>query len=209
MGIAQSLGGLGRFDPSQDPKVGDMQVLTFEDKKMTQDHDSFDATRGYPWPGSVPDAVLASPEGLERPPKDLWDTSVYPPRRRPPTQRRRPKLTHYERMLYNSVVSISWQNVWYYRDRMSTPRGPCPLPVLRQAWTNGIVDENTLVWGQGLLDWIPARNVTTLVAQIRTPEVRFATWLKKKLALEPRYRRIRKQRAKERLHTSNQVKNMF
>ena len=34
------------------------------------------------------------------------------------------------------------------RDRMSTPRGPCSLPVLREAWTQGVVDENTLVWGQ-------------------------------------------------------------
>ena len=31
---------------------------------------------------------------------------------------------------------------------MSTPRGPCSLPVLREAWTQGVVDENTLVWGQ-------------------------------------------------------------
>lgn len=33
-------------------------------------------------------------------------------------------------------------------DRMSVPRGPCSLPVLREAWTQGVVDENTLVWGQ-------------------------------------------------------------
>ncbi|QDZ20062.1 hypothetical protein HOP50_03g25810 [Chloropicon primus] len=209
MGLALSLGGLGRFNPGQDPKMGDMQVLAFEDKEASVDQDYFDATRGYPWPGSVPDAVLASPEGLEHPRKDMWDKSVYPPRRRAPWERKRPKLTHYERMLYNSIISISWQNVWYYRDRMNVPRGPCQLPVLRQAWTNGLVDENTLVWGQGLLDWIPAKNVTTLVAQVRTPEVRLATWLKKKMAIEPQYRRVRKQREKERNHTSSQVKKMF
>ena len=43
--------------------MGDMQVLAFEDKEASVDQDYFDATRGYPWPGSVPDAVLASPEG--------------------------------------------------------------------------------------------------------------------------------------------------
>jgi len=66
MGLALSLGGLGRFNPGQDPKMGDMQVLTFEDKESSIDQDYFDATRGYPWPGSVPDAVLASPEGKKR-----------------------------------------------------------------------------------------------------------------------------------------------
>ena len=34
------------------------------------------------------------------------------------------------------------------RDRMSSPRGPCSLPVLREAWTQGVIDEHTLVWGQ-------------------------------------------------------------
>jgi hypothetical protein len=34
----------------------------------------------------------------------------------------------------------------------------------------GVVDENTLVWGQGLIDWLPMRNVKLLVAQVRTPE---------------------------------------
>ena len=63
MGLALSLGGLGRFNPGQDPKMGDMQVLAFEDKEASVDQDYFDATGGYPWPGSVPDAVLASPEG--------------------------------------------------------------------------------------------------------------------------------------------------
>ena len=53
MGLALSLGGLGRFNPGQDPKMGDMQVLTFEDKESSIDQDYFDATRGYPWPGSL------------------------------------------------------------------------------------------------------------------------------------------------------------
>jgi hypothetical protein len=56
------------------------------------------------------------------------------------------------------------------RDRLSTPRGPCSLPVMREAWVNGVIDENTLVWGQGLADWLPVKNVRTLVPQIRTME---------------------------------------
>ena len=49
-------------------------------------------------------------------------------------------------------------------------RGPCTLHVLRDCWVHGVVDENTLVWGQGLCDWLPVRNVRTLVPQIRTVE---------------------------------------
>jgi hypothetical protein len=28
------------------------------------------------------------------------------------------------------------------------PRGPCPLHVLKDCWVQGVIDENTLVWGQ-------------------------------------------------------------
>ena len=50
------------------------------------------------------------------------------------------------------------------------PRGPCNLAVLRECWVNGVIDEGTLVWGQGLGDWLPVKNVRTLVPQIRTIE---------------------------------------
>lgn len=53
---------------------------------------------------------------------------------------------------------------------MSIPRGPCTLPVLRKAWVHGIIDQHTLVWGHGLIDWLPVQNVRTLVPQIRTFE---------------------------------------
>lgn len=49
-------------------------------------------------------------------------------------------------------------------------RGPCNLHVLRNCWTHGVIDENTLVWGQGLADWLPVKNVRTLIPQIRTME---------------------------------------
>ena len=60
--------------------------------------------------------------------------------------------------------------VRYYRDRMSVPRGPCNVAVLRECWVQGVIDEHTLVWGQGLGDWLPVRNIRTLVPQIRTFE---------------------------------------
>jgi len=125
----------------------------------------------------------------------------------------------------------------------------------------GVIDEDTLVWGQGLMDWLPIRNVRTLVPQIRTREgekacsgtcgvgirmapgwrraarrkrrkrapafanplpihphlsslspssslpapvhpVQFATWLKRKLVIEPALAAVRKQRAEHRPDTS-------
>lgn len=53
---------------------------------------------------------------------------------------------------------------------MSVPRGPCPLHVLKDAWVQGAIDEDTLVWGHGLYDWLPAKNVKLLLPMIRTPE---------------------------------------
>ena len=44
--------------------------------------------------------------------------------------------------------------------------------MLREAWCSGVIDENTLVWGQGLGDWLPVKNVRTLIPQIRTLEGR-------------------------------------
>jgi hypothetical protein len=58
----------------------------------------------------------------------------------------------------------------YYRDRLSVPRGPCNISVLRECWVHGVIDDGTLVWGQGLIDWLPVKNVRTLVPQIRTLE---------------------------------------
>lgn len=54
--------------------------------------------------------------------------------------------------------------------RLSVPRGPCTMPILREAWSKGLIDEKTLVWGTGLMDWLPMRNITLLVAAVRTPE---------------------------------------
>lgn len=53
---------------------------------------------------------------------------------------------------------------------MSILSGPCPLHVMKEAWVQGIIDENTLVWGQGLADWLPAKNVQLLLPMVRTPE---------------------------------------
>lgn len=109
------------------------------------------------------------------------------------------------------IRTATRSNVWYYRDRASVPRGPCSLPVLREAWVQGVIDENTLIWGQGLVDWLPVKNVRTLVPQIRTVEVQVATWIKRTFALKPALEDIRKQRAQQRAgpFKTSQVDDMF
>ncbi|KAL4425273.1 hypothetical protein ABPG75_009289 [Micractinium tetrahymenae] len=119
------------------------------------------------------------------------------------------KMTHYDRQVVDYVRTATAKNIWYYRDRLSTPRGPCSLPVLREAWTQGVIDENTLVWGQGLADWLPVRNVRTLVPQIRTVEVQIATWMKKTFGLKPALARARKERAEQRAGQLNSQVDMM
>lgn len=130
-----------------------------------------------------------------------------------PIQKREPfkpaKYGFYEHQLYDYVRLATKRNVWYYRDRLNVPRGPCSLPVLKEAWVNGVIDGNTLIWGQGLADFIPVKNVRTLVPQIRTVEVQVATWMKKTFALKPALERARKQRADQRLSRNNQIDTMF
>merc|ERR1719235_2576437 len=113
------------------------------------------------------------------------------------------KLEDREQMWWwkNSIISRS---VWSYRDRFLIPRGPCTLPVLREAWSKGIIDDKTLVWGTGLIDWIPIRNVWLLSSAIRTPEVQLATSLKK-LFFGPLLKQVRKNREQFRMIRSNQI----
>jgi hypothetical protein len=111
---------------------------------------------------------------------------------------KRIRLSRYQAEMINYQRMLMRKNVWYYRDRAGVPRGPCPLHVLKDCWVQGVVDENTLVWGHGLADWLPARNVKLLVPMVRTPEVRAGAWLKKTFSLGPALNRARERRAEAR-----------
>lgn len=117
----------------------------------------------------------------------------------PWTQTLRPRvrkvvLSPYQYEMINYQRMLTRKNIWYYRDRMNIPRGPCPLHVLKDAWVQGVIDENTLMWGQGLYDWLPAKNVKLLLPMIRTPEVRLGAWMKRTFSLKPALNRIREAR---------------
>lgn len=74
------------------------------------------------------------------------------------------------------AYDLMQNNVWFYRDRTGLPRGPCPFYILKQAYIHGIVDENTLIWGNGLGSWVPIRNVRSLGANLSDPFTRFKRW---------------------------------
>ncbi|KAA6426433.1 MAG: RNA binding [Trebouxia sp. A1-2] len=110
-----------------------------------------------------------------------------------PTKQRRPaKLDFQQKQVVDYVREATRNNVWYYRDRV-----------------HGIIGEDTLVWGQGLHDFLPVRNIRTLVPQIRTLEVQAATWVKRTFALKPALNQIRKERAEHRQAQSDQVDTMY
>ena len=48
--------------------------------------------------------------------------------------RSHPRYDHVDRHVPDYVREITKHNIWYYRDRCNVPRGPCPLPVLRECW---------------------------------------------------------------------------
>eukprot|EP00238_Polyblepharides_amylifera_P000755 CAMPEP_0196572352 /NCGR_PEP_ID=MMETSP1081-20130531/2422_1 /TAXON_ID=36882 /ORGANISM="Pyramimonas amylifera, Strain CCMP720" /LENGTH=127 /DNA_ID=CAMNT_0041889649 /DNA_START=332 /DNA_END=718 /DNA_ORIENTATION=+ len=61
------------------------------------------------------------------------------------------------------------------------------MSTLRAAWVEGIVDEHTLVWGLGLEEWLPVRNVRALPSLIRNFETVFLTWFKRVTYMAPQH----------------------
>jgi len=69
------------------------------------------------------------------------------------------------------------RNIWYYRDRTGLPRGPMTVDVLRKAYIGGIIDGNTLMWGNGLGHWVPLRNIRGMDGNLTNPKVLFLKWI--------------------------------
>ncbi len=107
---------------------------------------------------------MSKPHPLDdAPPSTPWTGEMRPTPRKAVLSPYQLEMINYQRMLMR-------KNIWYYRDRMNIPRGPCPLHVVKEAWVSGIVDENTMFWGHGLYDWLPAKNIKLLLPMVRTPE---------------------------------------
>lgn len=80
---------------------------------------------------------------------------------------------------YYYAAMATQRNLWYYRDRLMVPRGPCSVSTLKRCWAQGIIDGDTLIWGQGMMEFAPIKNVFTLTGQIRSWDVRLACAIKK------------------------------
>ena len=81
------------------------------------------------------------------------------------------------------------KNVWFYRDRTGLPRGPCTLNTVRKCYANGIVDQHTLFWGNGLGDWVPLRNIRGMSASLNDPKTKFVKFLVDTFAFPKKDRR--------------------
>mmetsp|Transcript_23476 Transcript_23476/g.32758 ORF Transcript_23476/g.32758 Transcript_23476/m.32758 type:complete len:146 (+) Transcript_23476:1902-2339(+) len=119
------------------------------------------------------------------------------------------KMTLNQKSQIQYIKTAIKENIWYYRDRINVPRGPCDINTLRICWINGLIDQNTLVWGQGLDRWIPIKNVRCLIICIRIPEVQFATILKKELVIKPALNHSRDLSLSRRKFWTRQLDQLF
>lgn len=84
------------------------------------------------------------------------------------------------------------RNIWYYRDRTGLPRGPMDINVLRKAYIGGIIDGNTLMWGNGLGHWVPLRNIRGMDGNLTNPKVLFLKWIHDTFIITKAQRRERR-----------------
>ncbi|KAL2901909.1 Protein TIC 56 chloroplastic [Bienertia sinuspersici] len=61
---------------------------------------------------------------------------------------------------------------WYYKDRLGRTRGPCELIQLKTAWSGGIIDTHTFIWGEDMDEWAPIGMIYGLEKAIASWEVR-------------------------------------
>jgi hypothetical protein len=80
-------------------------------------------------------------------------------------------------------------NIWFYRDRTGLPRGPMTITTVRKAYINGVVDQHTLFWGNGLGDWVPLRNIRGMASCLSDPKTRFVQFLINRFAFPKKQRR--------------------
>ncbi|AIB09996.1 RNA binding protein (nucleomorph) [Lotharella oceanica] len=118
-------------------------------------------------------------------------------------------LTLNQKSQIDYIKTAIKENIWYYRDRLNISRGPCDIYLLRKCWINGIIDQNTLIWGIGLDDWVPLRNIRNLIILIRIPEVQIATLIKKELIIKPSLNNVRDLNKSRRNTWLNQIEEMF
>lgn len=108
------------------------------------------------------DVDIFDPKIQNAPPSDKpWEFKPFPGRK---------EITDSDLFIMYYIRCMNKRIPYYYRDRCGVTRGPATIPIMKEAWINGLIDENTLVWGQGQVEYLPIKNVRYLTGQIRSPE---------------------------------------
>ena len=58
---------------------------------------------------------------------------------------------------------------WYYTDANGQQQGPFPVEQIKQFVSNGIITHQTLLWQEGLENWVPANEVSGIFATPAPP----------------------------------------
>ena len=66
------------------------------------------------------------------------------------------------------------------------------METLKKCYVNGIVDQHTLMWGDGLGDWIPLRNIRGMNHALDDPRTRFARFIVNRFAFPKADRRAKR-----------------
>lgn len=62
---------------------------------------------------------------------------------------------------------------FYYKDRLGRTRGPMELIQLKTAWSAGIIDKDTFVWGEDMDEWAPICMIYGMERAVATWDARF------------------------------------
>lgn len=95
------------------------------------------------------------------------------------------------------------ENFWFYRDRTGLPRGPMTIETVKKCYINGVVDQHTLFWGNGLGDWVPLRNLRGMGDCLNDPKTRFLKFIVNRFVYPVAERR----RNRDRLHAEGKAKS--
>lgn len=62
--------------------------------------------------------------------------------------------------------SDSWLKLWYYLDAKRVPHGPLEFPSLIQLRKEATLSDHSFVWGEGMKEWKPLRELPELLQEM-------------------------------------------
>ena len=77
------------------------------------------------------------------------------------------------------------------------------IETVKKCYINGVVDQHTLFWGNGLGDWVPLRNLRGMGDCLNDPKTRFLKFIVNRFVYPVAERR----RNRDRLHAEGKAKS--